>query len=61
VKYLGPEMVDEAFEGIRLSGEQRPSQFGFSQLVHALDCSAIARAAKLFGTITKGGGRRGVP
>jgi hypothetical protein len=33
-------MVDEAFEGIRLSGEQRPGQFGFSQLVHALDCSA---------------------
>jgi hypothetical protein len=47
-------MLDEPFEGVRLSGEQRPGQFGFSQLVHA---SIVApRPAKLFGTITKGGG-----
>jgi hypothetical protein len=28
-------MLDEAFEGIGLSGEQRAGQFGFTQLVHA--------------------------
>ena len=35
--------------------------FDFGQLVHALDCSAISRPAKLSGTITEGDGCRGAP
>ena len=44
-------MLDELFEGIRLSGEQRASQFGFRQFVHA-PIVTPALGQTLSGTIT---------